>query len=413
MLSLQEICRVCIRRILRPLIEAENPGLVRLRARPAPRPRPRRCLTPRGRHVNIMPMNVGMMILGRYAADSSIDDDDDDDEEGEGREQEPGSEEGVVRARYRSSDAADEGENGREAGTVMEGDEDEDERRVAQQMFMRRPRFEVTRYNITRPPPQIWTKNKDSSESEEGDHGFEDAKGDIDDVKADTGDAGKSAEGNTGGGQDVATGGMEEEEEESSAAIPIRQRYSSSASVSAASYTSSGLGTCSSVEEPCDFPREVLTEAAVIEEAPEPTKLPAHACADEGDILDLSSLQNLPSTTPAAESERGAGAADSEGLGTFQVERTGPRPPNIFHRFGIESDESMDYEEDSDDNDDDNDDDDDSEDSMLAVASECQVDEEEEVKSVIGSGYSLHMHEKIAALPVPLPIKQFLMFYRT
>nr|KAG5705842.1 hypothetical protein BaRGS_030732 [Batillaria attramentaria] len=64
-LSLQDACRYSIRSILRQNIYKEHPQL-RFPQRKRQRSRPKKQRRARGRRVNIVPMNVGMMIMGNF-----------------------------------------------------------------------------------------------------------------------------------------------------------------------------------------------------------------------------------------------------------------------------------------------------------------------------------------------------------
>lgn len=58
--SLQDACRVCVRKILREAIHKEHPTLERTRQRKPRRKRNRQ------KKINIVPMSMGMMILGQF-----------------------------------------------------------------------------------------------------------------------------------------------------------------------------------------------------------------------------------------------------------------------------------------------------------------------------------------------------------
>ena len=63
-MSIQEHCRVGIRRILRERVKNDHPELEHRRRRPKKQrkqPSPRR-----GNRINMVPMNMGMMILGGF-----------------------------------------------------------------------------------------------------------------------------------------------------------------------------------------------------------------------------------------------------------------------------------------------------------------------------------------------------------
>lgn len=78
-LSLQEICRHNVRSIIRYNICAEIPNILEHKQKQRP-PKPKRAAGRRGRLVNIVPMNMGMVILNNIN-DSSDEIDDDEDED--------------------------------------------------------------------------------------------------------------------------------------------------------------------------------------------------------------------------------------------------------------------------------------------------------------------------------------------
>lgn len=64
MYGLQEVCRVCIRRILREVIEKEHPNLRKIRSRQRA-PKKKRI---KRRGLNLVPLNMGMVILRQFEA---------------------------------------------------------------------------------------------------------------------------------------------------------------------------------------------------------------------------------------------------------------------------------------------------------------------------------------------------------
>jgi len=66
-MTLQEVCRIVVRRILRKNIQLEypslSPGAAAKRRPPRPR-RPRHC--ERRRRINFIPMQAGLMIVGQF-----------------------------------------------------------------------------------------------------------------------------------------------------------------------------------------------------------------------------------------------------------------------------------------------------------------------------------------------------------
>ena len=80
-LNLQEICRYNIRSLVKQKVCAEFPTILRPQRKQRP-PKPKRAVGRRGRLVNLVPMQMGMMILNNFNDSSDeIDDDDDDDED--------------------------------------------------------------------------------------------------------------------------------------------------------------------------------------------------------------------------------------------------------------------------------------------------------------------------------------------
>jgi len=65
-MTLQDICRIAIRRILRRNIQIENPQLGCKRARSAKRRTPRE----KRHRINLVPMQAGLMVLGQFGGDS-------------------------------------------------------------------------------------------------------------------------------------------------------------------------------------------------------------------------------------------------------------------------------------------------------------------------------------------------------
>ena len=68
-MSLQDVCRVAIRRILRRNIQIENPQLGRKRQKRAKRRPPME----KRRRINLVPMQSGLMVLGQFGGDSDSD----------------------------------------------------------------------------------------------------------------------------------------------------------------------------------------------------------------------------------------------------------------------------------------------------------------------------------------------------
>ncbi|KAL8570656.1 hypothetical protein ACOMHN_039091 [Nucella lapillus] len=86
-LNLQEICRHNVRSIIRDNICLEIPNVLEYKQKQRP-PKPKRIVGRRGRLVNIVPMNMGMVIFNNVNDSSDeIDEDDDDDDDDEDEEE--------------------------------------------------------------------------------------------------------------------------------------------------------------------------------------------------------------------------------------------------------------------------------------------------------------------------------------
>ena len=255
-MSLQEACRVAIRRILRKNAEIENPTLGQRHRQPRPK-RPRRA---RQNRLNIMPMSMGMMILSQF-------DDirDEDGEEGEGREAED--DEAL------SSDE----EMGLGRRRRMEEDEDEDDEvdRMPDLLQQMRTMRRIMRHVRNEPSTRVSQSSIEDEGlgedlPEEGEENGRASNGhaesqdhllmnghlndDNQNVCRDTSSSNSSDDGDMD---------MMNESGEVMGAIPItpsRQRYSSNTSTSTS--CTSGVGTCSSVEEPpeMDYIQELEDE---------------------------------------------------------------------------------------------------------------------------------------------------------
>ena len=369
-----------------------------------------------------MPMNMGMMIMNRLGSDLSDSDEEDERARLNGRRIDGEDED---EQRERSSEEEEEQES-LERGRISGLQQILRHYALMEQPNVRRLRNESDANEHMEQEEekeeQVVEDHKETTDEE--DQGFEDAEENVHEAEmkpeakaaTDVGDASSHAE---------ALETEEEDEMESSTAIPIgsgasRKRYSSNASMST-SYTSSGVGTCSSVEEPLDFSREISREEPpVIEEIPEPIKVSGAAAATKVEPPPIGTFQTkaaglqnssngIESKSENSRTENGTAAQSDEDNGV-------PRPSGVRHHSEREYEShnavmDMDYEDDSDDSAD-------SDDSMEGDApadriKEEEEEEEEEEVSVISSGYSLYMHEKISTLPVPSSIKQYLMFYRT
>ena len=475
-LSLQEICRVVIRRILRPIIEAENPCLTTVQPR-APRPRSTSNTqfpaTRRRRRVNIVPMSMGMMIMSQF--DNSDDSDDDT---------------GVVRRRPRGAPRDDEEDRdersandeeneaqGRDGpgrgGGRMSGLQD----MLRQYALMQRQRAQRVRQRTQallrgddiddddHDEEEAMMEEEDDVEenhhkevsTEEDDQGFEDAEENLSEMKTETKEALPDIVEQLEDTSPVAEEAqMVDEDGAETTAIPIaqgssnRKRYFSSTSTS---YTSSGIGTCSSVEEQIDFSREVSREEPTIEEIPEPIKVSAGvkmvqngtengaATKDTEDSSirkvaeangvaaakekDYSHKNGIPHEDVKDKVSQNNGMHEYNGMsedkGTVNKNNERKEENELLHDTDDElpplpdllqhdANESMEYDDDSDSSGPDSDEE-------MEDADHLNDDDEEqdedESESVVATGYSFYMHQKIDALPVPPAIKQYLMFYRT
>ena len=63
-MTLQDICRVSVRRILRHKIKTEHPESEK-RVKRKPKRKPPKSRSGKHRRINIVPLNMGMMILGK------------------------------------------------------------------------------------------------------------------------------------------------------------------------------------------------------------------------------------------------------------------------------------------------------------------------------------------------------------
>ena len=298
-MTLQEICRILLRRILRKRIEEDNPTIGK--SRPKKPKKAKRETVRNRRRVNVVPMSMGMMILGNF--------DDSDSEDGPSRLD---MEEDYLPTRRgeHSSHRLDDSEEEDNTERREEDDVDEEEGSpregmpdMLQQMADMQRRF----YQIARRERQ---RREEEEEEADHDQGIQE---DMDDVPA---EPPPSLEPSKEEPQEVVpltpSSSSSEDMDTSptrqslSHAIPItpsshaRNRCSSSTSVST-SYTS-GIGTCSSVEEQhdLDLSKEMGDHSPTIRETPQnnvssvPQEGIKEGTSQQGETEDTGSCREAP-----------------------------------------------------------------------------------------------------------------------
>ena len=319
--------------------------------------------------------------------------------------------------------------SGRNASGSTSTDEEE-ERRERQRREMRNPILQGVQEDLK-------LDTDDEKEDEDKDQGFEDA---VDSLYASMSVAPEKKEGL----EDIEEmSDSPVEKEDGTSSIPIvrndnsdaaRKRYSSSCTSMSASYTSSGLGTCSSVEEHTDLSREVSREEGgrrgddlalvPVQINASASTLPNNSSEDATSTLkeETKSNENVSKTVAGQSSD------DEEKKPTDTMDCS-EADNGTSNKTDNDSEEEMDRDtwdelrcRLNEDHLASSSSDDESDDSDLPIGvrglgvKEASISSEEEDaeedKSVLETGYSLYMNEKVNALPIPPSIRQYLMFFR-
>ncbi len=415
-MSLQEICRRDIRGFLRANIDAEHPNLSQQCHKKVKRP-PRRSRN----RINVVPMNMGMMILGQFGEDS------DRGARGDGRRIEEAPENvdhqelhDLRRRRVEEEEEDMPGlrRRGRRARIVEEEEEEEEEEEdeededdddapgmpeILRQMAAMQRRFmEIAR-----------RERGDDQQVDQEDQGIGE---EIDEELEEDGAVGGGAnnretwksqeeqnmsdgmlekgcvEGASGSADGSVCSSSDEmdvdicESGNASCAIPIspsngRQRCSSSTSIST-SYTS-GIGTCSSVEEPIemDFIKELDDEE---EELNSNLVLLSNGKTNgrNGKSLDRKDTDCISQNNGGASTSHGE-LSDSD---SSYVSPFGDPPPYLLHSAPL---------------------------SKNRIEMDTVEEDETNEPSEPRLSFSVCMRQKVEQLPIPLALKQFLLFYRS
>ena len=347
-MTLQEVCRIVVRRILHKNIQLEYPSLsprATARRRP-PRPRrPRRC--ERRRRINFIPMQAGLMIVGQFPP---VDSDDENDDRGLGTD--------------------DDDHN----ATMSDGDRDNDASPSESAAFLR-PLF-------WRSPNLFPTANPPTEE----DMAFEAEPDDEDrELRMENGVAYKDSEIPNSDSDDdedevdaadVADSTLTTETSSNTAseAIVIRSSEQSSANGYSTSY-SSGIGTCSSVgaESESGNSTDIASSEDLLKTGvPLPATSHDPMFDDDAFDVDLSPISALKShlRNGAVEDHRSERMADIVEV----QEETGT---------ATEADDA-----------------------------ECLTDDPLESDATLGVTFRSCMQDKVSLLPVPAALKDYLLFYR-
>ena len=346
-MTLQEVCRIVVRRILRKNIQMEypllSPGASAKRRPPRPR-RPRRC--ERRRRINFIPMQAGLMIVGQFPP---MDSDEENADHGLGTD--------------------DDDHN----AVMSDGEGDRDNDSSPSDPAFLRPMF-------WRSPPNFL--RNDSATEEDMAFGVE--PDEDREVRMENGVAYKDRE--------IQSSDSDEEIGAASAvdspvpdkvvsntaseAIVIQTSEPSSTNGYSASYSSSGIGTCSSLGAESESGNS--TDIASTEDLPKNGTLAAAATRDtvfDDDAfgIDLSSVSALKALCQARNNTEDHRSDRMEDIVEVQEEPC----------TAAEAEEA-----------------------------ECLQDEPVEPDAASGITFKCCMQEKVNLLPVPAALKDYLLYYR-
>ena len=413
-MTLQELCRVTIRSLLQTIVRQENPDLIRRKFTRKPRSKPQR----KQRHINIMPMNtcMGMMVLG------NLDDSDGDSDSGREEVRSRRTDRRLM-ARYRREQQLAENEENTE--DVDEDEEEADMPDILRQMAVIQRRF--------------MTVSEEDEDQDEG-LGGELTAGSVPRTLSENGtarleDIAEGEEATDGNGLLPVNGNSGKNSpifpvssspgtvlmETRSQAIPIassdadRQRYNSATSMSTS--CTSGVGTCSSIDEPSDLdtvrsddmdysPRR--TGNSQNGHGYSSTVSPKRSREDDDECTTYSKMISRPSKTDSDFSP--SCVFDDKDV---VLDAVGERVDNMGGEDSVVEDNNEEDEECP---------------SMCYFSSEpslekiaeqdilLEADEEEEWSSLVAHNtlnFQSILRQKISQLPIPTALMQFILFYRT